>query len=184
MQDFYDVSLVDGYNLPLPLQGSGGSGDCATTGCVTNLNKKFTSKLRINGGGACRSPCEAFGNPEYCCKDAYNIPAACKPSMYSQVFKAACPKSYSYAFDDASNTFTCTGADYTITFCPTGPSLQTAGTTVESELDHDPVKAAEDVSNWLANLATGDSSTIRPSSSIQFGFALIIKIFNVLYIYK
>ncbi|XP_039011814.1 thaumatin-like protein 1 [Hibiscus syriacus] len=121
MQDFYDVSLVDGYNLPLLVQGSGGSGDCATTGCVTNLNKKFPSELRINGGGACRRACEAFRNLEYCCKDAYNSPAACKPSMYSEVFKAACPKSYSYAFDDASGTFTCTGADYTITFCPSGP---------------------------------------------------------------
>ncbi|KAK8687729.1 hypothetical protein V6N13_086529 [Hibiscus sabdariffa] len=178
-QDFYDVSLVDGYNLPLLVQGSGGSGDCATTGCVTNLNKKCPSELRIHGGGACRSACEAFGNPEYCCKDAYNTPAACKPSMYSEVFKAACPKSYSYAFDDASSTFTCTGADYTITFCPGGPILKTfedlspktTGTTVESKLDHDPVKAAEEARNWLANLATGDSATTQPSSPIQFGFA-------------
>ncbi|KAL4352411.1 hypothetical protein GQ457_06G036030 [Hibiscus cannabinus] len=181
-QDFYDVSLVDGYNLPLLVQGSGGSGDCATTGCVTNLNKKCPSELRIHGGGACRSACEAFGNPEYCCKDAYNTPAACKPSMYSEVFKAACPKSYSYAFDDASSTFTCTGADYTITFCPDGPILKTfedlspktTVTTVESKLDHDPVKAAEEARNWLANLATGDSATTQPSSPIQFGFAVII----------
>ncbi|KAL0360532.1 UNVERIFIED_CONTAM: Thaumatin-like protein 1 [Sesamum radiatum] len=34
------------------------------------------------------------------------------------MFKNACPRSYSYAFDDATSTFTCSGADYTITFCP------------------------------------------------------------------
>ncbi|PQP96330.1 thaumatin-like protein 1b [Prunus yedoensis var. nudiflora] len=40
------------------------------------------------------------------------------------MFKAACPKSYSYAYDDATSTFTCTGADYTVTFCPSSPSLK------------------------------------------------------------
>ncbi|VAH00857.1 unnamed protein product [Triticum turgidum subsp. durum] len=35
------------------------------------------------------------------------------------VFKAACPAAYSYAYDDASSTFTCSGAaTYHITFCP------------------------------------------------------------------
>ncbi|MCI07889.1 thaumatin-like protein 1-like, partial [Trifolium medium] len=33
-----------------------------------------------------------------------------------------CPKAYSYAYDDASSTFTCSGADYSITFCPTSSS--------------------------------------------------------------
>ncbi|MBA0714550.1 hypothetical protein Golax_013516 [Gossypium laxum] len=175
-QDFYDVSLVNGYNLPLTVDGNGGSGECATTGCVTNLNKKCPSELRIDGGG-CKSACDAFGKPEYCCNGAYNSPAACKPSMYSEMFKSACPRSYSYAFDDASSTFTCTGADYTITFCPSGPSLKSlkeAGTTVESGLDHDPMKAAAMASQWLANLATGDSPRIQPFSPTHFGFAVTI----------
>nr|KJB48289.1 hypothetical protein B456_008G062300 [Gossypium raimondii] len=120
-QDFYDVSLVDGYNLPMIVEGSGGSGECATTGCLTDLNKKCPSELKIDGGAACKSACDAFGKPEYCCSGAYNSPTACKPSMFSQVFKSACPKSYSYAFDDATSTFTCSGADYAITFCPNVP---------------------------------------------------------------
>lgn len=120
-QDFYDVSLVDGYNLPMIVEGSGGSGTCGTTGCVSDLNRKCPSELRGEGGAVCRSACEAFGKPEYCCSGEFNSPATCKPSMYSQVFKSACPKSYSYAYDDETSTFTCTGADYTITFCPNSP---------------------------------------------------------------
>ncbi|GMJ07879.1 THAUMATIN-LIKE PROTEIN 1 [Hibiscus trionum] len=180
-QDFYDVSLVDGYNLPMIVEGNGGSGECATTGCLTDLNKKCPSELRIDGGGACKSACDAFGNPEYCCSGAYNSPAACKPSMYSQVFKSACPKSYSYAFDDATSTFTCTGADYTITFCPNVPSLKSSkdpATAKATGSDPDPMQESALASQWLANLATGDSNGIRPFSLLRFSF--VVTIFLVL----
>ncbi|KAD7477540.1 hypothetical protein E3N88_00676 [Mikania micrantha] len=117
--DFYDVSLVDGYNLPLAVDASGGSGvSCVTTGCVTDLNRMCPSELRVGDGQACRSACEAFGSPEYCCSGSFGSPNTCHPTVYSELFKSACPRSYSYAYDDATSTFTCTGADYTITFCP------------------------------------------------------------------
>ncbi|KAK8530015.1 hypothetical protein V6N13_102899 [Hibiscus sabdariffa] len=121
-QDFYDVSLVDGYNMPMIVEGSGGTGLCASTGCTTDLNRQCPSELRVGDGDACKSACGAFGSPEYCCSGAYSTPATCKPSVYSEMFKAACPRSYSYAYDDATSTFTCTGADYTVTFCPSSPS--------------------------------------------------------------
>ncbi|KAF2302033.1 hypothetical protein GH714_031568 [Hevea brasiliensis] len=141
-QDFYDVSLVDGYNLPMLVEGSGGSGMCASTGCSTDLNRECPPELRVGNGDACKSACEAFGSPEYCCSGAFNTPATCKPSVYSQMFKAACPRSYSYAYDDATSTFTCTGADYTVTFCPSSPSQKsssystpmTAATTTPGEV--------------------------------------------------
>ncbi|KAL8137148.1 hypothetical protein V2J09_003149 [Rumex salicifolius] len=123
-QDFYDVSLVDGYNLPMlvePLTGSA-SDACASTGCLSDLNQACPEELKAGNGDACKSACEAFGSPEYCCSGAYGSPATCKPSIYSQMFKSACPRSYSYAYDDATSTFTCSGADYTITFCPLSPS--------------------------------------------------------------
>ncbi|KAK4409512.1 Thaumatin-like protein 1 [Sesamum angolense] len=104
--DFYDVSLVDGYNLPLMVDVRGGSGQCASTGCLEDLNQRCPAELRTEGGGACRSACDAFNTPEYCCKGEYGSPSTCKPSMYSQLFKNACPKSYSYAYDDATSTFT------------------------------------------------------------------------------
>uniref|UniRef100_M0ZVR7 Zeamatin n=1 Tax=Solanum tuberosum TaxID=4113 RepID=M0ZVR7_SOLTU len=120
-QDFYDVSLVDGYNLPMMVEVSGGSGSCASTGCNVDLNQKCPTELRANGGGACggacRSACDAFKTPQYCCEGAYASPATCSPSVYSQMFKSACPKSYSYAYDDATSTFTCSNANYIITFC-------------------------------------------------------------------
>ena len=118
LQDYYDVSLVDGYNLPMMVDAGGGSGACGSTGCIADLNQQCPNDLRVGNRVGCKSACEAFQSPEYCCSGAYASPATCKPSVYSQMFKSACPKSYSYAYDDATSTFTCTGADYTITFCP------------------------------------------------------------------
>ncbi|GKE16440.1 thaumatin-like protein 1, partial [Tanacetum coccineum] len=89
-QDFYDVSLVNGYNIQMIVEASGGSGDCATTVTL-----------------------------EYSYKGAFDSPAACQPTAYSQLFKTVCPKSYSYAYGDATSTFMCMGADeYTVVFCP------------------------------------------------------------------
>jgi hypothetical protein len=143
--DFFDVSLVDGYNVPMLIvpQGAGGaagggtngsadSGKCMATGCLVDLNGACPADLRVMatasastgagaGGGAvaCRSACEAFGTPQYCCSGAYGNPNTCKPSTYSQFFKTACPRAYSYAYDDSTSTFTCAaGTSYAITFCP------------------------------------------------------------------
>ncbi|XP_059437391.1 thaumatin-like protein 1 [Corylus avellana] len=185
-QDFYDVSLVDGYNLPMIMEGSGGSGTCESTGCVTDLNSRCPAELRTDGGGGCKSACEAFGRPDYCCVGAYGTASTCKPSQYSEIFKSACPKSYSYAYDDATSTFTCTGADYTITFCPKSPGLKSsrdsppeiAGTTTDGsgpESGSDSaLMQAELATSWLANLATGDSSRVH--RSLAFSSTLILAI--------
>lgn len=119
--DFYDVSLVDGYNLPVMVDARGGAGQCSSTGCAEDLNARCPAELRAAGGGACRSACDAFGTAEYCCRGDYGSPAACRPSAYARAFKSACPKAYSYAYDDATSTFTCAGGDYVITFCPSQP---------------------------------------------------------------
>ncbi|KAM0972716.1 hypothetical protein ACFX13_016397 [Malus domestica] len=42
------------------------------------------------------------------------------------MFKSACPRSYSYAYNDVTSTFTCSGADYIITFCPSTASQKSA----------------------------------------------------------
>lgn len=127
--DFYDVSLVDGYNLPmLVTPQSGTAGNCTATGCIVDLNNACPSELKVteaaNGEDvACKSACEAFGDPQYCCSGAFATPDTCKPSSYSLFFKNACPKAYSYAYDDGTSTFTCAAADYVITFCP-GPNTR------------------------------------------------------------
>ncbi|KAI4327740.1 hypothetical protein L6164_020165 [Bauhinia variegata] len=129
--DFYDVSLVDGYNLPMTVEPQGGTpgvGNCTVTGCRVDLNGNCPTDLKVMSAGdgqegvACKSACEAFGDPQYCCSGAYATPDTCKPSTYSQFFKSACPRAYSYAYDDGTSTFTCASADYLITFCPTGSS--------------------------------------------------------------
>ncbi|KAJ6816873.1 thaumatin-like protein 1b [Iris pallida] len=121
-KDFYDTSLVDGFNLPASISVQGGSGDCKTSGCPVDINARCPAQLQLkNGGGAvvgCKSACEAFNTDEYCCRGSFGTPSTCKPSSFSMIFKNACPDAYSYAYDDASSTFTCTGADYLITFCP------------------------------------------------------------------
>ncbi|XP_028784635.1 thaumatin-like protein 1 [Neltuma alba] len=130
--DFFDVSLVDGYNVPMMVVPQGGSGDnCTNTGCVADLNGACPSELKVMSedgteGVACKSACEAFGSPQYCCSGSYGSPNTCKPSSYSQIFKKACPRAYSYAYDDKTSTFTCASADYTITFCPSPNTSQKA----------------------------------------------------------
>ncbi|CAI0435655.1 unnamed protein product [Linum tenue] len=130
-QDFFDVSLVDGYNLPVLVSPQGGSGqNCSSTGCVVDLNGACPSDLKVvseaGEGVACKSACEAFRQPQYCCDGAYATPDTCKPTSYSLAFKNACPRAYSYAYDDKTSTFTCSSADYAITFCPTPSTSQKA----------------------------------------------------------
>ncbi|KAL5986027.1 Thaumatin-like protein 1 [Asimina triloba] len=170
-QDFYDVSLVDGYNIQMVIQGSGGSGACAITGCIVDLNRQCPAELRVGDGEACRSACDAFRKPEFCCTGEYANSNTCRPTVYSEMFKSACPKSYSYAFDDATSTFTCVGGDYEITFCPSGTSQKsskdsprptligtgsgTTGTGSGSSSSAAGVMLADD--SYLASLATGDA---------------------------
>lgn len=45
--DFYDISLVDGYNLPLAMTPSGGSGKCGAPGCAYNLNDNCPQALQV-----------------------------------------------------------------------------------------------------------------------------------------
>lgn len=120
--DFYDVSLVDGYNLPLLVTPRGGQGACKSTGCRKDLNAICPGDLRINNKDgwpvACQSGCTKYQRDDYCCRGSHSTPQTCPPPDYTRFFKDACPTAYSYAYDDLRGTFTCTGANYDITFCP------------------------------------------------------------------
>ncbi|KAL5062176.1 hypothetical protein RYX36_023913 [Vicia faba] len=99
----------------------GGSGMCKAVKCISDLNRNCPAGLELrNIKGrivGCKSACMAFHKPEFCCTGVFNSPRMCGPSSYSKVFKASCPMAYSYAYDDATSTFTCYGADYIIRFC-------------------------------------------------------------------
>jgi hypothetical protein len=138
--DFYDVSYVDGYNLPLTIKSVGGSPSsadpyrCTDAGCGVDLNPKCPAALQLrNGAGqivGCKSACEQFNTDQYCCRGAFGTPNTCRPNTwpvnYAAYFKSACPRSYSYAYDDPTSTFTCTNCSYQIIFGPVsgggGPS--------------------------------------------------------------
>ena len=67
----------------------------------------------------CKSACLVFNQPQFCCTGYYSSPETCKPTSYSRFVKGQCNQAYSYAYDDKTSTFTCTGsADYLVTFCP------------------------------------------------------------------
>ncbi|CAN6679223.1 unnamed protein product [Malus baccata var. baccata] len=107
--DFYDVSLVEGFNLPV-------------SGCDGDLRPNCPNELAFKANGkkvGCRSACDVFDTDEYCCRGRYGKAAVCKPTYYSKKFKEACPTGYSYAYDDPSSIFTCSGTDYVVAFCST-----------------------------------------------------------------
>lgn len=118
--NFYDVSLVDGFNLPLTVTPVNGKGNCSIAGCDNDLRTNCPPELTLKSDGkniACRSACNVFESDEYCCKGMYSNPVTCLPTNYSRIFKAACPSAYSYAFDDPTSIITCSTSDYIVTFC-------------------------------------------------------------------
>ncbi|KAF5325500.1 hypothetical protein D9619_009729 [Psilocybe cf. subviscida] len=131
-QDFYDVSLVDGYNLPLRINNNVG---CPVADCPVDLGPNCPSQLKgpFDSTGfpvGCKSACVANldgnqANSANCCSGSHNTPQTCPNSgvQFYSYFKSNCPNSYAYAFDESSGTalWRCDSslkADYTVTFCP------------------------------------------------------------------
>lgn len=118
---YYDVSLVDGFNVPVSMMPVGGGAGCGIAACETDLNVCCPSTLVVKRQGkvvGCKSACLAAKTDRYCCTGEYANPKSCKPTIFSHLFKAICPKAYSFAFDDASGLKTCKASRYAITFCP------------------------------------------------------------------
>jgi len=128
--DYYDVSLVDGYNLPMEVKTNNG---CSKASCPVDLGPNCPAKLKgpYDASGfpvGCKSDCLVDSNPgnsPSCCSGSHNTPATCPPSGVPdyKYFKNNCPNSYVYAYDESSGTalWTCpssSNSDYTITFCP------------------------------------------------------------------
>jgi hypothetical protein len=126
--DFYDVSMVDGSNLPMWINVSHATGKdpvspngCVKAGCTKAVD--CPSAMQVKAGGrvvACTTPCAAFGGDAYCCQGAWSGREHCIPSKwpvdYTQVFKRAEPYAYSYPFDDSATMACKGGCDYRVTF--------------------------------------------------------------------
>jgi len=134
--DFYDVSMVDGSNLPMYIRIAHGrtknrisvNGCEQAVGCTYEV--KCPAALQVSSGRrlvACISPCARFQTDRYCCRGNYAkdcSPATTWPIDYALVFKRAEPYAYSWSGDDATSVFTCAGrCDYRITFGVTPPGV-------------------------------------------------------------
>ncbi|KAF7341191.1 Thaumatin-like protein [Mycena venus] len=127
--DNYDVSLVDGSNIPIKVTNNVG---CGVPSCTVDLNLECPTPLAVKDTSGkvvgCDSACTANldGNPANspnCCTGSHDTPSTCPGSgvAFYSYFKTACPTSYAYAYDDPSALVQCNSslaADYTIEFCP------------------------------------------------------------------
>lgn len=128
--DNYDVSVVDGFNLPMKVSNNVG---CPEASCPVNLNPNCPAQLKgpVDPSGVtvgCKSDCGIDPNPTNspsCCSGHFNLPQTCPNTgvPHYSFFKSQCPDSYVYAYDESSGTalFTCPSnklANYTLTFCP------------------------------------------------------------------
>lgn len=121
--DYFDISLVDGFNvpmdfLPMPTNIQQGVQGCSRgPRCAANITSQCPKDLKAPGG--CNSACTVFEDKDkYCCIGNSNN--TCEPTTYSLVFVRMCPDAYSYSRDDSSSTtFTCpSGTNYQVVFCP------------------------------------------------------------------
>ncbi|KAK7452649.1 hypothetical protein VKT23_012048 [Stygiomarasmius scandens] len=126
-QDWFDVSVVDGANIPLEITNNAG---CKAPSCKADLNADCPAELKGKKGDGCLTACAAnldgnAANSPNCCSGDYDTPDKCPSSgvQHYDYFKKGCPDAYAYAYDESSKSslWTCDSskhADYTLTFCP------------------------------------------------------------------
>uniref|UniRef100_A0A7E4USC1 Thaumatin-like protein n=1 Tax=Panagrellus redivivus TaxID=6233 RepID=A0A7E4USC1_PANRE len=102
--DFYHVSLIDGFNVQIRIKPFGGNGYCQEIGrCSENLLHSCPNGLKVYRNGRtvkCESACTKTGNPAFCCTGYHNRPETCPPSNFSRFFKDRCHDSYSHFYED------------------------------------------------------------------------------------
>lgn len=122
--DYYDISLVDGFNLRASIEPVGGQGDgspksCKRAACWSYVNSDCPGDLRVHEGNvviACKSSCVAHNTDHDCCRGAHNTPQTCPAPPGARHFKNHCRDAYSYAYDDQTSTFTCKASRYIVKF--------------------------------------------------------------------
>ncbi|XP_027342994.1 thaumatin-like protein 1 [Abrus precatorius] len=87
-RDFYDVSLVDGFNVPVMVVPVGvPGGNCGSAGCPEDLNAVCPAELKVTEKGrvvACQGACGVFFKEFFCCTGEHSSRNTCEPSVYSQ----------------------------------------------------------------------------------------------------
>ncbi|KAI8637679.1 thaumatin, partial [Parasitella parasitica] len=95
-KDYYDISLVDGYNMAMSIAPSGGATPngytCGTPQCaLSDCPKEFAVTDATGNVVACQSACSKTGSSEDCCTGSNNSPSTCKASTRSSFVKSQCP---------------------------------------------------------------------------------------------
>jgi len=131
--DIYDISAVDGFNLPMNIYpvngaktGSNNRFDCTLAQCKFDFRNNCHDELKEiknNHPVACLSACTKKNDDWFCCRGAHNRPETCEARNHPLVrfFKQQCPDMYSFAYDDQASTFSCKGnhgTKYVVSFCP------------------------------------------------------------------
>ncbi|GAA6014267.1 hypothetical protein JCM8202_005217 [Rhodotorula sphaerocarpa] len=180
-QDFYDLSFVAGFNVPMSIAPDG----CQELKCSDDINaicpdkrmKQFDSDGKVIG---CLSACMAGINAQEssmnCCSGKYSPIPKCVPSGvdYYSVFKPICPSAYWYPRDSRDGNpvvdWACpikNSPKYVITFCPPGgkvPSLDTAAGTSPDPTEGITVATGKDeTATTAAATAAADTATNRAS---------------------
>jgi hypothetical protein len=127
--DFYDVSMVDGSNLPMYIYPTSGQAakkvsihGCVRAGCTKAVRCPKVLKIFAHAKYvACESACAKLGGDQNCCRGKWAPRSQCNPRKwpvdYAAVFKRAEPYAYSYVDDDATSVYVCKGrCDYRIVF--------------------------------------------------------------------
>lgn len=145
---YYDISLVDGYSIPIRITPSQIGGACVETVCSVSVDNCPQNEidglgdLRVSKNGKyvmCLSPCKKWnypapygmGQPEdvepglhMCCPTPPIEPDDCRSgdvvrTEYVNLIHSACPSAYSYAYDDEAGLHDCpSGTSFAVTFCP------------------------------------------------------------------
>lgn len=174
-RDFYDVSLVDGYDLPMSITNNV---NCPVASCTVDLGPICPQPIQgpFDNTGfpvGCKSACFANldGNPNdsaNCCSGSHSTAATCPSSgvQFYDFFKGNCPDAYAYAFDESSGTalWTCDSglnADYTLTFCPAVNGTQALASPVPSGAITTTGTALPD--NTPASSSSSGSASSEPS---------------------
>lgn len=107
--DYYDISFVDGFNLPMeisPNSGTPNGFDCGVPTCTSLPECPSDLQVKDSDGNmiACKSSCTASGD--------------CLANEITKAVKAACPNVYTFPTDDPTSMYACApGSGYTVTFC-------------------------------------------------------------------
>lgn len=145
---WYDISLVDGYSLPLSITPSKIGGSCISTQCDLKLDECPSNEidnlgsLQVKTGGQvvqCLSPCKKWNYPppwgmgknegtfpglDMCCPTPPVTPTSCQAgdierTKYVKLVRSECPTAYSYAYDDYAGLHTCPlDTNFTVVLCP------------------------------------------------------------------